>query len=757
MGLKILHLSDLHIGKSDINAQEIAFSIRDKRVDFILFTGDIIDGSVFSEANYQDYIKKAVSFFKDLVHGLNEYNNNLTINDIFFVPGNHDLDRYYHKDKSKIWGKYNEFLTTLYGDGKIPREYYKNEDWCFFKEFAKEKVIIMGFNSANHGLINGDKPQDYGYISHEQLNSQVKRLESVKNVSEYNIVACLHHHFYLIEERDKNYEDFSVLRNSEEFLHKLNKFNLSLIIHGHKHSSSDKRIIINDAMTESEKISTVISSGSIGKRDVERNYFRYIEIYGQNDPLDLINITYKYENSTFKPQPPIELPFKKPNLSKHEMEDLLKSESELYRAYNDFKDTDAITMADSIIPILDKTIGSLPDSVEILKKYKKCVFYLLMAMHFRCNIHSTQQTFLAKAEKTLSGNLAGDFSDCKDKLFEIYKAKTVYDSQKLFKELIDSRGDIEKRYLTFIAIGIYLTELYLSLSLHSEEFYDLKIKLKSDIEFKEKDVQPNIKNKAIVIDSNEERRAIEVSVECMEATAHKVVSLILNEYEMILNDFDKYFIGQGFRLYYINPQIRKFNGQQLESYTFNAYIPKLIPLLAGESIYSTAEVFARELIQNSIDAIHMRPVNSEEGKINITLDYDAVRQEQTFEITDNGCGMNKYILERYFTTIGRSFYKSDDFDKAQEELGTNYAPISQFGIGFLSCFLVGKRIEVDTKYRKAENDSESQGWFLDVPNFDGCFFIETKNKENVGTHIKIYEDKEKNKFDAKKIYEYIKR
>lgn len=54
------------------------------------------------------------------------------------------------------------------------------------------------------------------------------------------------------------------------------------------------------------------------------------------------------------------------------------------------------------------------------------------------------------------------------------------------------------------------------------------------------------------------------------------------------------------------PNSMIFMKNTLDNYNFEAYIPTLIPLLTGDNIYSSKSVFARELIQNSIDAISVR-------------------------------------------------------------------------------------------------------------------------------------------------------
>ena len=104
--------------------------------------------------------------------------------------------------------------------------------------------------------------------------------------------------------------------------------------------------------------------------------------------------------------------------------------------------------------------------------------------------------------------------------------------------------------------------------------------------------------------------------------------------------------------------------QILHQYNFEAYIPTLIPLLTGDNIYSSKVVFARELIQNSIDAISVREAKDErtfskEIVIEQKVDENGKRY---FKIMDRGTGMDRYKIERYFTSIGRSFYSGEEFE-----------------------------------------------------------------------------------------------
>jgi len=128
----------------------------------------------------------------------------------------------------------------------------------------------------------------------------------------------------------------------------------------------------------------------------------------------------------------------------------------------------------------------------------------------------------------------------------------------------------------------------------------------------------------------------------------------------------------------------------------------LIQLLAGH-LYSEKKVFIRELIQNSHDAIQRRAVkdpdfNIENGRIDIYTDLGA--EPPIIRFRDNGIGMSKQDLEEYLSSVGSSGTKANR-DDAPDVIG-------QFGIGFLSGFVVAERIQVDTK---ASNEADKEtGW-----------------------------------------------
>lgn len=137
-----------------------------------------------------------------------------------------------------------------------------------------------------------------------------------------------------------------------------------------------------------------------------------------------------------------------------------------------------------------------------------------------------------------------------------------------------------------------------------------------------------------------------------------------------------------------------------------------IKLFMGEKLYMDRMVFVRELLQNSIDAsIYCQKVKESELKrlgysvgplkinsVNIHVWKDDMNNV-SFLIEDSGIGMNREIITKYFLKIGKSFYQSEAFSHS----GVNFVPISRFGVGFLSSFLVTDEITVVTKHYKEPN------------------------------------------------------
>jgi molecular chaperone HtpG len=116
-------------------------------------------------------------------------------------------------------------------------------------------------------------------------------------------------------------------------------------------------------------------------------------------------------------------------------------------------------------------------------------------------------------------------------------------------------------------------------------------------------------------------------------------------------------------------------------------------------LYSEHDIFIRELVSNSTDAITKRATfarthNAEtpEGAITVTVNKEA----KTIVIEDNGVGMTEQEVEKYIAQL--AFSGAEDFVKKMKEQGEDKASdiIGKFGLGFYSAFMVADKVEVDS-------------------------------------------------------------
>lgn len=138
-----------------------------------------------------------------------------------------------------------------------------------------------------------------------------------------------------------------------------------------------------------------------------------------------------------------------------------------------------------------------------------------------------------------------------------------------------------------------------------------------------------------------------------------------------------------------NIKPNKFSSVNLQ---FNMDYAAITNLLMGENLYSDKTVVIRELLQNSIDACLLKKELSAKKSEKYTPEIRIIIDSNKISICDNGIGMTKKVIENYFLCIGKSYYTSEAF----KNTGASFDPISHYGIGFLSCFLLTDTIKVHT-------------------------------------------------------------
>jgi len=162
-------------------------------------------------------------------------------------------------------------------------------------------------------------------------------------------------------------------------------------------------------------------------------------------------------------------------------------------------------------------------------------------------------------------------------------------------------------------------------------------------------------------------------------------------------------------------------------------------ILMGEGLYYNKVVALRELIQNAADACIVRKLidrnPSYEPLIEIFSKTD--KNNRTWiEVKDNGIGMDEYVLSNYFFKIGRSYYNAPEFERIIKEMGEKFSPISRFGIGILSVFMIGDILELSTQNKfSRRGDIISRN--LRIEGKFGLAFVKESIEGSQGTTIRL--------------------
>ncbi len=820
MNTNILHISDLHFVETEKEYYKMKVNgiidgyiekNKGKLLDYICVTGDIFNFQITSIISEDS--SKADKVIENSVYFFNELKERLLVskdkNNIMFIPGNHEivleyksydkLQKMFESNKTNMtmntdtnenidinfisdtdfnkntnmnivtknttfishkFKIYHDFLERFYCkkmselqedfiDFKLKKVKLEDCKPFYFNNYnlilrdEKKKVIFVGLNTLDVDKVNG-KNEVIHRINEDDLYNIRHLLRNIPSSKQYKILVLMHTHFFTVEEKERRLYDTSTLVNPDSLFDTLKDYDLQLILHGHKHANLSRRFIISK-LQENEKIITVSAVGSSTKENTAYNQFNVIEVCQNDMERDFIFTEFiKRDTCIYKAETSLELPSRKHHFI-CEIEDMLNTNG-TFNKILDIVDINELRLQ-KLIHILNPFINKIDIIKTEIQKNNNILLYFILPYIIRNN-----------------ENKINDINNILDEVFKEDFPKEIFFSlsnksfEKIygdFEKNIEISQNNKKKYMIYTLLGFYICELYRVLLEDSEKFFNdiLRTKITFDID----NIDNNeLNEKDIEIIYDEKRHKMVVNIKCKSVNNHKVYMLILKEFELLISKYDKHFIIENIPIYSIEYLIECDGLTESSNYT--AFIPTLLPMLTGKNIYRTDEVFSRELIQNSVDAIKDRKHKMKDvdfnGKVEVKI------SETEFIIEDNGLGMSKSKIDRYFTKIGRSLYTSDEFNN-------NFNAISNFGIGFLTVFLVADDVTVVTKSYETGDTYK-----INIPNASGCFFVQKCNEEllnDFGTKIilhfsKEYLDKVKKSntrlnvdFIEKYLFEYIQR
>lgn len=190
----------------------------------------------------------------------------------------------------------------------------------------------------------------------------------------------------------------------------------------------------------------------------------------------------------------------------------------------------------------------------------------------------------------------------------------------------------------------------------------------------------------------------------------------------------------------------------IEKGNITIHTENIFPIIK-KSLYTDHEIFLRELISNSVDAISKLKMASlagetsgEVGEPEIVIHLN--KEKKTLSVSDNGIGMTADEVKKYINQV--AFSSAEDFITKYQKNANDL--IGHFGLGFYSSFMVAQNVEIDTL--SCRGGAQAVHWSCDgSPEFE----LTDSDRQTIGTTITLtLQDEEVEYVEPQRVRQLIK-
>lgn len=191
----------------------------------------------------------------------------------------------------------------------------------------------------------------------------------------------------------------------------------------------------------------------------------------------------------------------------------------------------------------------------------------------------------------------------------------------------------------------------------------------------------------------------------------------------------------------------KDNAYEYHDVEFSLSRDDIVRLLMTNKLYRSPSLCVRELLQNSLDALRHRVAlyrrdNADLSPTGVLLEHRLDNEGREILICkDDGVGMDVDIVKNFLTKVGRSYYRSPQFEWEREKLrrtGEDFDPCARFGIGFMSCFMLGDKIRIRTMRDGGPSEGRGDPIEVEIDGLDGMLVIRKGSADmQPGTEVEV--------------------